>query len=447
MIISGEKMKKAVLFLLVLLIINSGCTKKTDIQQPKQPSLSVEQVNNYNKQITELVKKKSWILQEPISYTIITLPNSVENTYYSEILAKSKDSKYDFSKHLGKETVEGRANIKYSNGDVAGLGHFLFAQDKIIGAYYTVGDYIYSLNEKEVFKKHIEWKSVENLQKKNVLKEVTFASMQNLVYWSKYKDKESFLFSLEQDKLKQLNIQDNRFIIIREVNLDNLYLVSMFVNDVDRDNKVELAVLVSSRQKWWEDGANSKLLIYEYGEKLKPKYSLTFMQPMWSIDFDGKDIIATSSNSIEMYSIEDNTLKKNYAYNKVGGIIKVDDIDNSGVPKYILRDSSGTDIYVFQRTKDGLEEIWRSYNHKPEIDGNIQIADLNGDGIKEVFLQDKSGNTRKIVLQEKGFIEQNNDIKNGHKYFTGDFNMDGKYECFDTYKLPKSKGLATIYKY
>lgn len=436
---------KRIILIVFLIAILSGCTQKTAAPQTTVPQLSVEQVNSYKQKISDLANKKKWVLDQNINYVYSTLPAQVQNTYYSEILTKSKDVGFDFSKYLGKSIIEGTSYIKYSNGDIAGTAHFVFYQDKLVGAYYMVGNYIYSLNEKEVFKKVVNWEKKENTQKKATFKEIQFATNQNLIYWDKVNNV-SYLYAWEGNKLKALTLDNNQLLLKSEITLEDLYIVSMFVKDIDKDKKTELALLLSNNSNWQDKQAKSKLIVYEIGDKLKQKYSLSFEQPAWSIDFDGKDLITTTANSIEIYSLEDSIFKKVYTYNKVGGVIKVDDIDGSGINRYILRDSTGTDIYVFERNI-GLEEIWRSYNKAPGYDGIIQTGDLNGDGVKEIYLKDKLGNTRKIILQEKGFITKNDEIKEGHKFFVGDFNTDGKYEYFDTFKATKTNVLTTFYKY
>lgn len=438
-------MKKVVLILLILIIF-SGCVKKQAIDKVLVPTLSVEQSNDLKSKIVKIANKKSWIMDQNINYINLNIPINISNTYYSEILDKSKDGGYDFTKYLGKSVVEASVNLKYNNGDVAGLGHFLIFENKIIGAYYITGNYICSLNEKEVFKKNINWQNIENIKKKGEYKELSFAKKENLIYWTKYNDK-SYLFGYSDDKLKTFSISDNKLIINNEITLDGLYLTSMFLKDVDNDKKAELGLLVSTNENYKDINSKSKLLIYEYGDKLNQKYSLSFDMPMWSVDADGQDIIVTSEKSIQMYKAEDGELKKDYAYNKVGGIVKVDDIDNSGINKFILIDSLGKDIYVFQKNKDGLEEIWRSYNLKAEFSNKIQTGDLNSDGVKEIYVEDIKGNTKKVILMENGFVDQNDGIKQGHKYFVGDFNIDGKYEYFDIFKNKKSEKEKFIYKY
>lgn len=433
---------KKVFIIIFLVVFLAGCGEKK-VELSAKPTLSVEQVKSYKDRISKILSKRSWQSDQNINYSSINLPKDIENTYYSDILKKSKDSGLDFSKYLGSPVIEETMNIKYNNGDIAGLGHFLFAQDKLVGAYYMVGNYIYSLNEKEVFKTAVEWKNKENLQKKAEYKEMTLTSLPNLIY-SGRANGENYLFSWENGKLRALSLNKNQFLIKDEISLDGLYVVSMFVRDIDKDKKGELALLVSNNEKWWEKDSKSKLLIYEFGDRLKQKYSLSFDKPMWSIDFDGQNIVATSENSIEMYFLEDNGIKKYYAYNKVGGIIKVDDIDSSGIARYILRDSKGLDIYVFQKDNDGLKEVWRSYNQKPEYEG-MQIADLNGDNVKEIYLQTKSGNVKRIILGDGGFVEKD-DVKMGYKFFTGDFNHDGKYEYFDVKKNSKRKN-TIVYTY
>lgn len=433
---------RKVLIIIFLAVFLSGCSEKK-VELSVKPTLSVEQVKGYKDKINKILSKKSWQSDQTINYSSINLPKNIENTYYSEILKKSKDSGFDFSKHLGSLVIEETMNIKYNNGDTAGVGHFLFAKDNLVGAYYMVGNYIYSLNEKEVFKKAVVWENIEDIQKKVDYKEMTFTSLPNLIY-SARANTENYLFSWENGKLRILSLDKDHLIVKNEISLDGLYVVSMFVNDIDKDKKDELALLVSNNEKWWEKDSKSKLLIYEFGDRLKQKYSLSFEKPMWSIDFDGQNIVVTSEGSIEMYSLEGNTVKKNYAYNKVGGIIKVDDIDGSNIPRYVLRDSKGSDIYVFQKDDDGLEEVWRSYNQKPEYEG-MQLADLNDDQVKEIYLQTKTGNMKRIILGEGGFVEKN-DVKLGYMFFAGDFNYDGKYEYFDIKKTSKGKN-AISYRY
>lgn len=435
-------MKKLLIIILLALFL-AGCTEKKSEVPVAKPTLSVEQMESFNEQITKILSKKSWQSDSNFNYSNITLPKNIENTYYSDILKKSKDSGLDFSKYLGSPVVECTVNIKYKNGDTAGVGHFIFDQNKLVGAYYMVGNYIYSLNEKEVFKKAVVWKNIENLQKKAEFKEMTFTSLPNLIYSGRVNG-ENYLFSWENGKLRAWSLEKDQLLIKNEISLEGLYIISMFTGDVDKDKKDELALLVSNNEKWWEKGSMSKLLIYKFEDRLELKYSLSFDKPMWSIGFDNQNIVITSQNSIEIYSLENNEIKKNYAYYKVGGIVKIDDIDSSGVPRYILLDSKGLDIYVFQKDDDGLEEVWRSYNQKPEYEG-MQVADLNGDHVKEIYLQTKSGNVKRIVLAEGGFVEKK-DVKLGYKFFAGDFNNDGKYEYFDIKQNRKGKNtIAYMY--
>lgn len=430
-------MKRFIILMIAILML-CGCSNIKFANTKQGVDISVSQLNSYKEQITKLVSKKSWALDSNITFSTITLPQIIQNTYYSDILNKSKDIGLDFSKSLNKEVTEIIANIKYENKDVIGKGHFIFYQDKLIGAYYTVGNYIYSLNEKEVFKKDVKWDNIENTNKKLTYKEETFNAIPNIIYWTNYNNN-SYIYSYDNSKLKEQVINKNQIITNREIKIDGLFLISMFIKDVDRDKKSEMGILVK------DDATNkSKLLIYEYSEKLKQKYSIDFENQMLSADCDGKDIIVTDNKGIYLYTLEEAAFKKNYSYSKIGGVIKVDDIDNSGVLRYILVDSTGTDIYVFERSKNELEEIWRSYNNSPQYSMNIQTADLNQDKVKEIYLKDKSGSTRKIILGKTGFIESK-DMKKDHTYVVTGMGTNGGYQYFDISKV-KNK-LNIIYKY
>lgn len=433
-------MKKYFFYIFIILIL-CGCSIRNTDDNAAKVSLTVEQKTSYREQILKLTQKKSWVLDENIIFTNINLPAKVENTHDIDVLSKSKDIGLDFAKILGKQAIEGVANIKYSTKDVNGAGHFIFYENKLVGAYYTVGNYIYSLNEKDVFKKDVKWENTEDTNKKNVFKETQLQSYKELFYWCN-DGNASYLFSYENNKLKRVVFDKGQFYLDKEISLDGLYLTDMFLKDIDKDKKLELTMLVNNSSK--NEEGTSKLLAYEYGDKLKQKYSIDFDGPMQSIDFDGKDLITTSKNRIIMYSLEDGEFKKNFEYNKIGGKIRIGDIDGSGILRYILVDSSGTDIYVFEKTKNELEEIWRSNNTKPQYSLDIQLGDLNGDNVKEIYIKGKDNSTRKVILDKNGFREAK-DIKEGHWYFLLDNNCDGKSEYFDMFN--KSKKSIMLYKY
>ena len=433
-------MKKIILIFILFMFLN-GCAANKSVFSNSNMELDLEQKNNYTNQIKEFLTSKSWDFEHNISFASINIPIGVEGTYYQDIIKKSKDSGLELSKYLGKDAVEGVVTIKYPNGDVGGSAHFIFYDNKIIGGYYLSYDYIYSLNEKEVFKKQIKWENIENEKLSYKFEQVPMEKNNNFIYSGRFNEVQTYIFTYENDSLKMNYLDEGRLIQKNNIDLDGLSLADMFFKDVDNDNIAELGILVTNSIK-----GLSKLLVYDIEDGLKEKCSFNFGKPMLGIDYDGQNIIASSNNSVEMFVMEKEKVIKVYSNTKLGGKVKIDNIDGSNQQKYILVDSTGRDLYVFEKDRNGLREIWRTYNDDIHYKQNIQTGDLNHDGIKEIYIEDTDGNTRKIILGQSGFIETEEIIK-GHKYFIGDFNTDNNFEYFDTFAVQKSKEYCTIYNY
>jgi hypothetical protein len=141
-----------------------------------------------------------------------------------------------------------------------------------------------------VFKKDVNWGSNENVSIQTSFKEISFKDYPSLFYWCN-DNNVSHLFAYKDNKLKKVLINKNEFLLDKEISLDGLYLIDMFLKDIDKDKKLELSLLVIDNL---DNKGSSKLLVYEFDDKLRQEYALNFDDSMLSIDFDGKDLIITS---------------------------------------------------------------------------------------------------------------------------------------------------------
>lgn len=433
--------KLLILVSVILVLFITSCTNT-----PKEYSLidnsnitfaiTKQQKDKYIEVIKENLDLYYWKYDESsLSYSEKIIEN---NEKFEEINQASKVIELDLSKYKGSKVTEVQLTLLYFNYDIAGTAHFYFSKDKLIGIYYTV-DYdsskVFSIKDRNVFiaeSNFAKYEDVSVLQEfnepinittiKNRFDDIDIDSTNNIT-----------AVGIENNNISFYKYKNNNFYIAHTLNFHSQNLVPMDICLFkDTNNKLQCMILLGSFK---ENGSEQKNLVMEskkvvfYGENMLQSYDEILLETgnYLSVGYDDNHVVLFQGKNMEYYQNKNNVWEK-YSQimlkNEVQKFIK-SDIDNDNIYEYIMADRQN--IYIYHKQGKLLKNIWRTHISVENLQiESLFTADLNSDGVKEIYILDNTGTTVRYILNEKGFISQNENIDFGELIYPADFNKDGK---------------------
>ena len=433
-------MKKLILFFIFVLGL-TGC----GAGDTQSLQLNKKQLQNYNDKIKTELQSYYWNYDESSNEFESGYVETTQSPNFDAVVKACESVGLDIKKYSGNEVVVAATDLKHFNDEQAGRAYFYFNGRNLIGEYYKFNNKIYSINDKNIFLKDVNFNNYENTQ---LLGE--FEQNEIKIKFDDYKDMDSSgNFAVIDDDYKMSVYKlskNNSFRTIKNISYageglypmefcfgENYCAVLLGKND-EASNTSQSIEYEDEHSSGDEKQYNLKSWKVEFLDKNFNKKSESIELDLSTYTcvnvFNGK-LFLSRGNSIDVFEkSSDGTWIKSSQFMLKNNInsFKFADIDGDGNEEIVAID--GMDLYVFEYN-EVFDLIWRTNLSINSMKESLYTGDLNGDGIQEIYIEDLSDTTARYILDKKGFKSYSEGIGYLHKFIVGDFNADGKTDYIE----------------
>lgn len=423
-------MKKIAIALLAVVFLFSGCGNGKDTQK-KEFTLSSKERQKYEEKIDQTLYDFYWRYDED---TVLFFPGNVpeEKESNENIFLAAEDAGFSLRNSAGKSAIVATVQLQHYNGDTAGLAYFYFIHEQLRGVYYS-GGYDkgnYSLKVRNLYLADGKFAAYE-----------TDAPMKQFSEGKTQVSAEGFVSTGKdaQGNVLTVAIENGRAIIYRYKRGFQKYrtiygeggLTVMGATFLAQGNGGLAILLGKTITSGHDEGettymASERVIFYNASFDKAGQAMQLSTQDYTCLGQDGAELVMANGNILEYYHYGNNGWEKKRQYFLQHGVTQfhIADLDGNGVPEYLMTD--GLDLYMYHKTESGFIKIWSTHVGIETLSGAIYTGDLNQDGVKEVYVCDTTGTAIRYVLTTQGLRARNEDIEYGDRFYTDDFNGDGK---------------------
>ncbi len=386
---------KRILFMPALcLILASGCQNQEEPESSYE--LTEQDQSIYNSIMQTELQYYNWVYTpESIKFGVGTPSLSDEEN--AELKAISDSMGYaadDWTE--GEKTATAAVDIYHTNGDLGGTARFFFKNNRILCAYYTINNNIYSLSDTSVFLDNTYLTKYENLSDDSV--QYTAAPI-NLPFsdFTEISPKSGIVAAIENNTINFYTLLTNTFELSKSYSYADLGYTPLALSF---NKNGDCAILAGNIT---DDGRKVSQKVIFLDSLLNPVNSKDFMlyvDNFHSILYDENTVTLAANTSVSVIDL--NTGQNTYNHSFVHGVYGINrsDIYNDNTTVYYITDK--TNLYVYS---SDFTLLWRTYNSESAMDTIIHTADLNGDGIKEAYIKNTlSNSTYKYAVAKTGFM-------------------------------------------
>ena len=152
-------MKKLILFFIFVLGL-TGC----GAGDTQSLQLNKKQLQNYNDKIKTELQSYYWNYDESSNEFESGYVETTQSPNFDAVVKACESVGLDIKKYSGNEVVVAATDLKHFNDEQAGRAYFYFNGRNLIGEYYKFNNKIYSINDKNIFLKDVNFNNYENTQ-------------------------------------------------------------------------------------------------------------------------------------------------------------------------------------------------------------------------------------------------------------------------------------------